>query len=114
MAHSSWENGYAERATQTINKIASAQLVHAKFTPREYNILYWQNLRHSVDVYNLCPHSGLDYLCPDEKWTNIKPHIDELRTFGATAFEYLDTNRRPNGKRSRRFRIGIERYGQYY
>ena len=107
VAHSSWENGYAERAIQTINKIASAQLVHAKFTPREYSTLYWQSLRHSVDVYNLCPHSGIDYLCPEEKWTNIKPHIDELRTFGATAFEYLNTNRRPNGKRSRRFRIGV-------
>jgi hypothetical protein len=35
VAHSSWENGYAECAIQTINKIASAQLVHAKFTPRE-------------------------------------------------------------------------------
>ena len=27
VAHSSWENGFAERAIQTINKIASAQLV---------------------------------------------------------------------------------------
>jgi hypothetical protein len=107
VAHSSWENGFAERVIQTLNKIASAQLCAAKFTPREYEVLYWQSLRHSADVYNLCPHSGLEYLCPDEIWTRTKPHIDELRTFGATAFEYLDAKRRPDGKRSRRFRIGV-------
>eukprot|EP00944_MAST-04C_sp_MAST-4C-sp1_P011278 g11278.t1 len=107
VAHSSWENGFAERAIQTVNKIASAQLVHAKFTPPEYQRLYWQSLRHAVDVYNLLPHSGLQYLSPEEKWTNVKPHIDQLRVFGATAFEYLDATRRPDGKRARRFRLGI-------
>jgi len=107
VAHSSWENGFAERVIQTINKIASAQLVHAKFTPEEYQTLYWQSLRHGVDVYNLCPHSGLDYLCPNEIWTGTKPHINELRTFGSTAYEYLEAKLRPDGKRSRRFRLGV-------
>jgi hypothetical protein len=99
VAHSSWENGFAERVIQTINKIASAQLVHAKFTPEEYHTLYLQSLRHGVDVYNLCPHSGLDYLCPNEIWTGTKPHINELRTFGSTAYEYLEAKLRPDGKR---------------
>ena len=50
---------------------------------------------------------GFQYLSPDEKWTNVKPHIDQLRVFGATAFEDLDATRRPDGKRARRFRVGI-------
>lgn len=107
VAHSSWENGFAERAIQTFNKIASAQLIAAKFTPEEYQHLYWQSLRHACTVYNFCPHKGLKYQCPEEAWTGVKPHIDQLRTFGATAFEYLNATQRSNGKRARRFRIGI-------
>ncbi len=105
--HSSWENGFAERAIQTVNKIASAQLIAAKFPPEEYKHLYWQSLRHACTVYNMCPHKGLKFLCPDEAWTNVKPHIDHIRTFGATVFEYLNATQRLDGKRSRRFRIGI-------
>ena len=107
VAHASYMNGFAERAIQTINKIASAQLVHAKFTEEEYEMLYWQSLKHAVNVYNFAPHKGLKFHTPHEAWTGHKPHIDWLRTFGCTAFEYLDTSKRANGKRSRRFRIGI-------
>lgn len=107
VAHSSYMNGYAERAIQTVNKIASAQLVHAKLTQSEYEILYWQSLRHATDVYNMMPHKGLKFSTPYEAWTGQKPHVDWVRTFGCTAFEYLDTQQRVNGKRSRRFRLAI-------
>ena len=73
----------------------------------EYKHLYWQSLRHACTVYNMCPHKGLKFLCPDEAWTNVRPHIDHIRTFGATVFEYLNVTQRLDGKRSRRFRIGI-------
>ena len=84
-----------------------AQLANANLTTEEYKLCYWKSLKHSVHVYNIRPHRSLGYQTPYYAQTGVIPHIDWIRTWGSTAFEHLKIQQRPDGKRSRRFRIGI-------
>ena len=107
IAYTSIMNGTAERAIQTLNKIAISQLANANLTTEEYKLCYWKSLKHAVHVYNIRPHRSLGYQTPYYAQTGVIPHIDWIRTWGSTAFEHLKIQQRPDGKRSRRFRIGI-------
>ena len=96
-----------ERFIQTVNRITCSQLANAKLTDKEFQLCYISALKDATDVYNYRPHSGIDYMTPYEAFHGVKPHMNWRRCWGATMFEALDSQRRPNGKFSRRFAVGV-------
>jgi len=97
----------AERAIQTVNRIAVAILANAKFTDDQFKLMYHEAIREAVQLYNLRPNAGVNYKTPYEIFHGVRPHIDWIRTWGSTAFILLEQKDRPNGKFSRRFEVGI-------
>jgi hypothetical protein len=97
----------AERAIQTVNRIAVAILANAKFNDEQFKLLYHEAIREAVELYNLRPNAGVNYKTPYECFHGVRPHIDWTRTWGSTAFILLEQKDRPNGKFSRRFEVGI-------
>jgi len=101
------DNSLVERVIQTINNIAVSQLALGKFTDEEFVDFYFNSVKNAAFVYNMRPHRALKFVTPFEKWYDIRPNINWWRAQYATAWYYVETQFRPNGKRDRRFGCGI-------
>jgi hypothetical protein len=87
-AHSSAQNGLAEKPNQDLARMMRSMLYGAGLGSQ-----YWSYaLRHAVYLNNRLPHTSLAYVTPFEKLNGSKPNLSKLRVFGARA-HYMNRNR---------------------
>jgi deoxyuridine 5'-triphosphate nucleotidohydrolase len=80
-AHSSAQNGLAEKPNQDLATMMRSMLYGAGLGSK-----YWSYaLRHAVFLKNRLPHSSLQYKTPYEAMNGIKPNLGKIRVFGARA-----------------------------
>ena len=87
-AHSSAQNGLAEKPNQDLARMMRSMLYGAGLGSK-----YWSYaLRHAVYLKNRLPHSSLAWCTPYEKFNGCKPDLSKLKTFGSRVLIH-------NGKR---------------
>jgi dUTP pyrophosphatase len=80
-AHSSAQNGLAEKPNQGLARMMRSMLYGAGLGSQ-----YWSYaLRHAVYIKNRLPHTALKYVTPYEKMNGKKPDLSRMQTFGAKA-----------------------------
>jgi deoxyuridine 5'-triphosphate nucleotidohydrolase len=80
-AHSSAQNGLAEKPNQDLARMMRAMLYGAGLGSE-----YWSYaLRHAVYLKNRLPHTSLSYTSPYEAINGVQPHLGNLRIFGSKA-----------------------------
>jgi hypothetical protein len=80
-AHSSAQNGLAEKPNQDLARMMRSMLYGAGLGSQ-----YWSYaLHHAVYIKNCLPHTALNFVTPYEKLNNTKPDLSRMRTFGARA-----------------------------
>ena len=78
-AHSSAQNGIAEKPNQDLARMMRSMLYGAGLGSE-----YWSYaLRHAVYLKNRLPHTALKYKTPFEAINGTKPDLSKLRVFGA-------------------------------
>jgi dUTP pyrophosphatase len=78
-AHSSAQNGLAEKPNQDLARMMRSMLYGAGLGSE-----YWSYaLRHAVFLKNRLPHTALKYTTPYEKLNNHPPDLHNLRIFGS-------------------------------
>jgi dUTP pyrophosphatase len=78
-AHSSAQNGMAEKPNQDLARIMRALLYSSDLGSQ-----YWSYaLRHSVYLKNRLPHSSLKFDTPYERLNGDKPDLSKLKVFGS-------------------------------
>ena len=87
-AHSSAQNGMAEKPNQDLARMIRSLLFGAGLGSE-----YWAYaMRHAVYLKNRLPHSSLHYITPYEKVNKVKPNLGNLRVFGSRV-HFLHKNR---------------------
>jgi dUTP pyrophosphatase len=78
-AHSSAQNGLAEKPNQDLARMMRSMLYGAGLGSQ-----YWSYaLRHAVYLKNRLPHTALSYMTPYQALNGSKPDLTRLRVFGA-------------------------------
>jgi dUTP pyrophosphatase len=87
-AHSSAQNGLAEKPNQDLARMMRSMLYGAGLGSQ-----YWAYaIRHAVYLKNRLPHTALQYKTPYEKLNGNKPDLSKLRVFGARV-HFMDKER---------------------
>jgi hypothetical protein len=87
-AHSSAQNGLAEKPNQDLARMMRLMLYGAGLGSQ-----YWAYaICHAVYLKNRLPHTSLNYTTPYEKLNGVKPDLSKLRVFGARA-HYMNKTR---------------------
>jgi hypothetical protein len=87
-AHSSAQNGLAEKPNQDLARMMRSMLYGAGLGSQ-----YWAYaIHHAVYLKNHLPHTSLNYTTPYEKLNGVKPDLSKLRFFGAQA-HYMNKTR---------------------
>jgi deoxyuridine 5'-triphosphate nucleotidohydrolase len=98
-AHSSAQNGLAEKPNQDLARMMRSMLYGAGLGSQ-----YWAYaIRHAVYLKNRLPHTSLNYVTPYEKLNGMKPDLSKLRIFGARV-HFMNTER--NKKLDKMDRVG--------
>ena len=98
-AHSSAQNGMAEKPNQDLARMMRSLLYGAGLGSE-----YWgYAMRHAVYLKNRLPHSSLKYTTPYEAVNKTKPDLTNLRVFGSRV-HFLHKNR--NKKLDRMDNVG--------
>jgi hypothetical protein len=80
-AHSSAQNGLAEKPNQDLARMMRAMLYGAGLGSE-----FWSYaLRHAVYLKNRLPHSSLTHMSPFEAINGLQPDLSNLRIFGSHA-----------------------------
>jgi dUTP pyrophosphatase len=80
-AHSSAQNGLAEKPNQDLARMMRSMLYGAGLSSK-----YWTYaLRHAVYLKNRLPHVSLGLTTPYEAINKVKPDLSRLRVFGSRA-----------------------------
>ena len=84
------QNGVAERKNRTTVG-ATRSMMHDQGLP----LFLWAEACNTV-VYlqNICPHSAVKDMTPEEAFTGKKPHVDHLRIFGCVTFSHVPKDKR--------------------
>jgi hypothetical protein len=78
-AHSSAQNGLAEKPNQDLARMMRSMLYGAGLGSQ-----YWAYaIRHAVYLKNRLPHTSLQYVTPYEKLNGVKPDLSRARIFGS-------------------------------
>lgn len=77
--YSPQQNSVAERANRILVEMARAMLTQADLPLS----LWAEAINTAVYIRNRCPTKSLENTTPFEKWTNKKPYLGYLRTFGS-------------------------------
>ncbi|XP_038904504.1 uncharacterized protein LOC120090876 [Benincasa hispida] len=78
----SQRNGVAERLNRTIMERVRCLLSDANLREK-----YWaEAASYTIFTLNRCPHSSLNILTLEEKWTKHPPNLENLRVFGCVGY----------------------------
>ena len=75
-------NGIAERFNQTIITAAKTILFWSKLSTNFWDFA----IKYAKYIYNLTPHSGIDFSIPNELFFNRRATIKHIKVFGCIAF----------------------------
>lgn len=89
--HTPQQNGVAERANRTLVEMARCMLLQSKLPMS----LWAEAINTANFIRNRCPTKALDNKTPFEMWSDRKPYVGFMRTFGCKAISLIKgTNRR--------------------
>ena len=95
VAHSSEQNGIAERRIRTLNNVARCSLAHARLS-----ISYWGWAVYAANYQvNRLPTVANRGLSPMHRWAGTPPSCDMLRTWGCPAYVHLPSKKRARADR---------------
>lgn len=89
-AYTPQQNGIAERKNRTVMNMTRCMLLEMS-VPRKY----WpEAAQYAVHILNRCPSKAIGDVTPEERWSNHKPSVAHLRTFGCIAFALVPYEKR--------------------
>ena len=84
------QNGVAERLNRTLVESVRSMLVQAKLPQK-----FWvEAINTAVYLRNRSPTKAVDGATPFEAWTEVKPDVTHLRSFGCTAYAHIPKDER--------------------